>query len=77
MRLLDATQVDAALDDPVDDLPLGPVLGVPGEATVQPAVRALGRARRVVAIGVVGRALVEDQGDVGAELRLHLHRDLR
>ena len=49
---------------------------VPVEAAVEPAVGALGRAGGVVAVGVVGRALVEDQGDVGAERRLHLHRDL-
>ena len=52
------------------------LLLVPGEAAVEPAMRALGRAGRVVAVGVKGRALVEGQGDVGAELRLHLHRDL-
>ena len=33
---------------------------------------ALGRAGGVLAVGVEGRALVEDQGDVGAERRLHL-----
>ena len=55
----------------------GPLSLVPGEAAVQPAVGALHRARRVVAIGVVGRALVEGQRDVGAERRLHRHRLLR
>ena len=38
---------------------------------------ALGRAGGVVAVGVVGRALVEGERDVGAERRLHLHRLLR
>ena len=37
---------------------------------------ALGRAGGVVAVGVEGGALVEDEGDVGAERRLDLHRDL-
>ncbi len=68
--------VDAALDDPEDRLALRPVLAVPGEAAIEPAVGSLGRARRVVAIGVEGGALVEDQGDVRAQRRLYLHRDL-
>ncbi len=68
--------VDAALDDPEDRLALGPLALVPLEAAVEPAVGALGRAGGVVAVGVEGRALVEDEGDVGAERRLHLHRDL-
>ena len=75
-RLAAQVLVDAALDDPEDGLALGPLALVPLEAAVEPAMRPLHRARRVVAVGVVGRALVEDQGDVGAELRLHLHRDL-
>ena len=54
----------------------GPFSRVPVEAAVEPAVGALGRAGGVVAVGVEGRALVEDEGDVGAERRLHLHRDL-
>ena len=54
----------------------GPLALVPVEAAVEPAVGALGRAGGVVAVGVEGRALVEDEGDVGAERRLHLHRDL-
>src|SRR5437868_12393917 len=37
-----------ALDDPVDDLPLGTVVVVPAQATLQPAVGALHRVRRVV-----------------------------
>ena len=69
--------VGAALDDPVDDLAGRPVLGVPVQAAVQPAVRALGRARRVVAVDVEGRALVEHERDVRAERRLDLHRGLR
>ncbi len=67
----------SALHDPVDDLALRPVLGVPGQAAVEPAVRALRRARRVLAVDVERRALVEDQRDVRAERRLHLHRGLR
>ena len=68
--------VGAALDDPVDGLALGPVLGVPLQAAIQPAVRALGRARGVLAVGVERRALVEDQRDVRAERGLDLHRGL-
>ncbi len=68
--------VDAALHDPVDELPVRAVLGVPVQAAAQPAVRALGRARRVVAVGVERRALVEDEGEVGAQRRLDLHRGL-
>ena len=76
-RLAPQVLVDAALDDPEDRLAaLAPRCVVPVEAAVEPAVGALGRAGRVVAVGVVGRALVEDEGDVGAERRLHLHRDL-
>ena len=67
----------ATLDDAEDGLTLGAVLAMPSEAAVEPAVRALGRARRVVAVGVEGGALVEDERDVGAERRLHLHRHLR
>src|SRR4051794_18378954 len=48
----------AALDDPVDDLPLRPVLRVPGQAAIEPAVGALGRAGGVVAAAVERRALV-------------------
>ena len=59
-----------------DRLARRPLALVPLEAAVEPAVGALGRAGRVLAVGVVGRALVEDEGDVGAERRLHLHRDL-
>ena len=55
---------------------LGPVLRVPRQAAIEPAVRALRRARRVVAVGVERRALVEDQRDVRAERGLHRHRGL-
>ena len=75
-RLPPQVLVDAALDDPEDRLALGAARLVPFEAAAEPAMGALHRARRVVAVGVVRRALVEDEGDVGAELRLHLHRDL-
>jgi len=75
-RLAPQVLVDAALDDAEDRLARRPLALVPGEAAVEPAVGALGRAGGVVAVGVEGRALVEDQGDVGAERRLHLHRDL-
>ena len=68
--------VDPALDDPEHGLALGAVLAVPLEAAVQPAVRALGRARRVLAVGVIRRALVERQRDVRAERGLDLHRVL-
>ena len=47
------------------------------QAAIQPAVRALGRARGVLAVGVERRALVEDQRDVRAERGLDLHRGLR
>ena len=69
--------VDTALDDAVDELLRGAVLRVPGQASLEPAVRALGRARRVVAIDVKRRALVEDQRDVGPQRRLDLHARLR
>ena len=50
LRRLDAQVLeDAALDDAVDELAVGPVLVVPVQAAAQPAVRALGRARGVVA----------------------------
>ncbi len=75
-RLASQVLVDAALDDPEDRLPRRTVLAMPLQAAVQPAVRALHRASGVVAVRVIGRALVEDQRDVGPELRLHLHRDL-
>ena len=53
------------------------MLGVPGEAAVEPAVGALGRARGVLAGDVERRALVEHERDVGAERGLDLHRGLR
>ncbi len=69
--------VDAALDDAEDRLARRPLAPVPLEAAVEPAVGALGRAGGVLAVGVEGGALVEDEGDVGAEGRLDLHRYLR
>src|SRR6185503_1933732 len=60
-----------------DGLALRSLPLVPVEAAVEPAVGALGRAGGVLAVGVEGGALVEDEGDVGAERRLHAHRDLR
>src|SRR5215207_5459541 len=45
-----------ALDDPVDGLGVRPVALVPRDAPVEPAVRALGRARRVVARDVERQA---------------------
>jgi serine/threonine-protein kinase len=65
-----------ALDDPVDELVVRAVLGVPGEAAVEPAVGALGRARGVVAGDVERRALVEHERDVGVQRGLDLHRRL-
>ena len=76
-RSLPQVLVDAALDDPEDRLAPRPVRVVPVEAAVEPAVGALGRARGVVAVGVEGRALVEDEGDVGAQRGLDPHRLLR
>ena len=64
--------VGAALDDPNTAWRAGPLSLVPGEAAVEPAMGALGRAGGVLAVGVEGRALVEDEGDVGAERRLDL-----
>ena len=69
--------LDAALDDPVDRLSSRAVLGVPAQAALQPAVRALHRARRVVAGDVKRRALVEHERDVRAERGLDRHRGLR
>ena len=66
-----------ALDDPEHCLVPRPVLAVPLEAAVEPTVGALGRAGRVVAVGVIRRALIEGEGDVGAELGLDRHRLLR
>ena len=68
--------VHATLHDPVHQLVRRPVLGVPAQAALEPAMRALHRARRVVALHVEGRALVEGQGDVRAQLGLHGHRGL-
>ena len=68
--------VHAALHDAVDELALGPVRRVPVQAAAQPAVRALRRARGVLAIDVEGRALVEDQRDVRAQRGLDLHARL-
>ena len=66
--------VDPALDDPEDRLVGRALPRVPLEAAVEPAVGALGRARRVVAVGVGRGALVEGEGDVRAERRLDPHR---
>ena len=49
---------------------------VPGEAAVEPPVRALGAALRVLARDVEREALVEDQRDVGVQRGLDLHRRL-
>ena len=73
-RLPAQVLVDPALDDPEDRLAGRTLALVPGEAAVEPAVGALGGTGRVVAIGVRRRALVEGQGDVGAERRLDPHR---
>ena len=67
---------DAALDDAVDELAVGAVLVVPVQAAAQPAVRALGRARGVVARHVERRALVEDEREIRAQRGLDLHRGL-
>src|SRR3954468_23635666 len=69
--------MNAALDDPVKHLPGGRMSLVPLDAAVEPAVRALGRAGRVVAVDVERGALVERERDVGAERRLDLHGRLR
>ncbi len=66
--------VDAALDDPEHRLARRAFALVPREAAVEPAVGPLGRAGRVVEVGVVRRALVEDERDVGAERGLDAHR---
>ena len=77
LRGLDAqVLVDAALHDAVDELSLRPVLVVPVQAAAQPAVRALGRAGRVLALDVERGALVEDQREIGAQRGLDLHRRL-
>jgi hypothetical protein len=69
--------VHAALHDPEHRLVGGAALTVPLEATVEPAVGALGGAGGVLAVGVIGRALVERQRDVGRQRRLDRHRLLR
>ncbi len=68
---------DAALDDPEEHLPGGRVVAVPAHAALQPAVRALGRRRRVVAADVKRRALVEGDRDVRAQGGLDGQRGLR
>ncbi len=50
---------------------------MPIEAALEPAMRALGRPGGVVVVGAERRALVEGEGDVGAEPGLYLHRALR
>src|ERR687891_526186 len=69
--------VDAALDYPEHRLVRGALPLVPLEAAIEPAVGSLCGARRVVAIGVRRRALVEGERDVGAERGLDPHRLLR
>ena len=64
----------APLDDSEHRLASRPLSLVPGEAAVQPAVGALHGAGGVVAVGVIGGALVEGKSDVGAECSLHGHR---
>ena len=76
-RLDPQVLLDAALHDPVHRLCRRTFRGVPAQAPLEPTVRALGRARRVVARGVERRALVEHERDIGAERRLHRHRRLR
>src|SRR5918992_850465 len=76
-RLRAQVLVHAALEDPVEELPLGGVLGVPADAAVEPAMGALHGAGGVVALDVEGRALVEGERDVRAERGLDLHRGLR
>ena len=75
-RLGSQVLVDPALHDAVEQLAVGRVLAAPRHAAVEPAVRALHRARGVVALHVEGRALVERERDVGAERGLDLHRGL-
>jgi hypothetical protein len=76
-RLRAEVLVDAALHDPEEELSGRRVLTAPGDAAVEPPVRALHRARRVVALHVERRALVEGERDVRAERCLDLHRGLR
>ena len=75
-RLETQVALDAALHDPVDDLVARAVLLMPVQAALQPAVRALGRARRVIASDVEGRAFVEHERDVRMQRGLHRHRSL-
>src|SRR5262249_34753681 len=75
-RLAPQVLVDPALDDPEYGLARRPLGLVPLEAAVEPAVGALGRARRVGAVGGERRALVEGERDVGSERGLDLHRAL-
>src|SRR4051794_16200573 len=63
-----------ALHDPEKRLAFRGIRLVPFGAAIEPAVSPLHRARRVLAIGVVGRALVEGEGDVRAQRGLHRHR---
>ena len=76
-RLAPQVLVGAALDDPEDRLPLGPWSLVPIEAAVEPAVGALGRARRC-SRGRRGTACTRRRrGRCRSRARLHLHRALR
>jgi hypothetical protein len=53
------------------------VVRPPANAALEPAVRALRRGGGVVAVGMERCALVEGEHDVGVQLGLHGHRDLR
>ena len=75
-RLRPQVLVHPALDDAHEQLLGLGVLAPPAHAAVQPAVGPLHGAGGVVAVGVRGRALVEGQRDVRAQLRLDLHRGL-
>ena len=66
--------VDSPLHDPEHGLRGRPLVGVPVETAIEPAMGALGRARRVLAVGVIRRALVEGERDVRAERGLDRHR---
>ena len=68
--------VHAALHDAVEQLAGRRVLAAPADAAVEPAVGALHRCLRVVALDVERRAFVERERDVRAEGGLHLHRGL-
>ena len=75
-RLGPEVLVHPTLHDAVEQPLLWRMLAAPGDAAVEPAVRALHRAGRVLALHVEGRALVEGERDVGPERSLNLHRGL-